>query len=230
VSEPRVSVLIPVYNGARYLGEALASALSQRPGALEVIVVDDGSSDSSAEVARSFDHPVRCISLRNGGIARARNAGLAESSGDFVAFLDADDVWTPGALSALLAPLLADSSVDLVFGHVREFVSEDCDQQQARKLTARPGLLRGFLTGSLLARRTAFESVGGFREDIRSGEFLDWIARSRHLGRREALVDDQVLWRRIHGDNHGLRHADARSDYALVLKSALDRRRAAGSS
>jgi glycosyltransferase involved in cell wall biosynthesis len=227
VSEPRITVLIPVHNGERYLAEAIESALSQRPQPCEVIVIDDGSSDASLEVASRFSPSVRCLSHSNGGVSRARNSGVATSDGNYLAFLDADDVWTPGALGALVARLIGDPELDLVFGRVREFVTSEPQQDRRGGLTARPGLLQGFLPGSMLIRRSAFEAVGGFREDVRSGEFLDWIARSRDLGLREIQIDDHVVWRRIHGGNHGLRRMDARVDYARVLKSALDRRRAA---
>jgi glycosyltransferase involved in cell wall biosynthesis len=227
VSAPRITALIPVHNGERYLAEAIESALSQVPRPFEVIVVDDGSTDASVEVAGRFGHPVRCLSQPNAGISRARNAGLAASDGSLLAFLDADDVWTPNAFGALVARLTADPELDVAFGRVREFLATDREPRPGRGLKARPGLLQGFMPGSALIRRSAFEAVGDFREDIRSGEFLDWIARSRDLGLRELQIDDHVVWRRIHGANHGLRHVEARVDYARVLKSALDRRRAA---
>jgi glycosyltransferase involved in cell wall biosynthesis len=225
MSEPRVSVVIAVHNGERYLEGAIESVLRQRPQPAEVIVVDDGSSDSTLTIARHFDAPVRCLPRVHCGANAARNAGVATSRGNYVALLDADDVWTSRALSCELAAFAADPGVDVVFGHVRQFISPDVDEEQARRLICPPGLEPGYLLGASLIKRAAFERVGPLREDVRNGEFIDWMARARELGLREVLLDDHVLWRRLHGANHGLQHPDTRQDYARVLKSALDRRR-----
>lgn len=225
--EPRVSVVIAVYNDDRYLAEAIESTLEQRPRPHEVIVVDDGSIDASGAVARRFESPVRCISQSHRGIAAARNTGIAATGGDYVALLDADDLWTARTLSALLGIFAADPGLDLAFGHVRHFISPDVDEAEAARLSCRTGLEPGYLASGVLLRRAALAQVGPFREELVSGEFIDWIARAREQGLREALVPDHVLWRRVHSGNHGIRRRDARGDYARVLKSALDRRRAA---
>ncbi len=227
MSGPRVSVVVAVHNCERYLPAAIDSVLAQVPLPHQVVVVDDGSTDASAQVARSYDAPVRALRQPRRGAAAARNVGVAATTGEYLAFLDADDAWTEDALDRLLHALVSNPTLDLVFGHVREFVSDEIDGGKATRFVARHGLLPGYLTGSVLMRRTSFDSVGGFREDVDSGEFLDWIARSRDLGQHETLIGNHVLWRRIHGENHGIRRADARVDYARVLKSALDRRRAA---
>jgi glycosyltransferase involved in cell wall biosynthesis len=225
VSEPRISVVVPVHNCERYLRSALDSVLGQNPPPFEVTVVDDGSTDDSLAVAQRFGAQVRCVAQARRGVGGARNAGLAASSGDYVAFLDADDLWTARALRSLLAPLAADSRLDLAFGHVRHFISRDLDRTTASRLLRRPGLEPGYLAGAMLVRRGAFDRVGGFREDIAIGDFIDWMARARECGLREAIVGEHVLWRRLHGSNHGRRAEEARTDYARVLKAALDRRR-----
>ena len=102
-----VSVVIPVYNAARFLADAIRSVQAQRHPRIEIIVVDDGSTDGSGEVARSFAG-VRCLRQANGGIAAARNAGVHEARGNLLAFLDADDLWTPGKLALQLDVLRAD--------------------------------------------------------------------------------------------------------------------------
>jgi glycosyltransferase involved in cell wall biosynthesis len=226
MSRPRISVVIPVHNGERYLAAAIDSALAQRP--FEVIVADDGSTDSSVGVAQSYGPPVHALPHQpRTGIAATRNRGVAACSGEFVAFLDADDLWTADAVAGPLAAFAADSGLQLVFGHVEQFISPDLDEASAKGLRFLRSLQPGYLAGAVLIRRDALVRVGPFREDLVTGDFLDWMARARDLGLRETLVPEHVLWRRIHGANHGLLRADARSDYARVLKSALDRRRAA---
>lgn len=96
---PTVSVIIPVYNGERFLAEAIRSALDQTLSPAEIIVIDDGSTDASAEVARGFGPPVRVLAQANLGPAAARNLGVAHAAGDLLAFLDADDLWMPEKLA-----------------------------------------------------------------------------------------------------------------------------------
>ena len=102
---PTVSVVIPAYNSASYLAEAVESALGQTFKDLEILVVDDGSTDETQELMRRYGPPVRCLSQENTGVATARNRGIDESRGRYVAFLDADDVWQPDKLEKQLAAL-----------------------------------------------------------------------------------------------------------------------------
>jgi len=224
MSQPRVSVVIPVHNGARYLAAAIDSALGQRP--FEIVVADDGSSDASLELARSYGSPVRALlHTERTGIAATRNRGLAASGGDYIAFLDADDLWTDGAHAGQLAAFEADPGLELVFGHVEQFISPDLDEASASRLRFAGSRQPGYLLGAALIRRDTLTRVGPFREDLVTGDFIDWMTRARDLQVRETLISEHVLWRRIHASNHGRRHAAARGDYARVLKAALDRRR-----
>src|SRR5437667_12630279 len=111
---PLVSVVIPCYNGERYLAEAIESVLAQRYEPLEIIVVDDGSTDRSAEVARHFGDAVQYVCQPHAGAAAARNRGVGLATGDLIAFLDADDVWTEGRLARQVQVLEADPSVGMV--------------------------------------------------------------------------------------------------------------------
>jgi glycosyltransferase involved in cell wall biosynthesis len=225
-SPTAVSVVVPVHNGERYLHAAITSLLEQTDAPSEIIVVDDGSTDASAEVAHRFGAPVRLLRTAHGGIGAARNAGLRATTGGMLGFLDADDLWTPHALSHLRTKLAAAPELDLVFGRVRHFASAELDPAEAARLLVREGLEPAYLAGGGLIRRHALDRIGSFREDLQTGEFVDLMARAREAGLREGLIDQQVLWRRVHLGNHGHSHA-SRVDYAQVLKSALDRRRAA---
>jgi glycosyltransferase involved in cell wall biosynthesis len=213
----RVSVVIPVRDGARYLGEALDSVAAQTVPPHEVIVVDDGSSDDSAAMAAA--HGARVERRPPLGNGPARNRGIEVSSGELIAFLDADDVWLPQKLERQLELLRARPEGDLVFGHVRQFESPELGD---RVEEARPGVL----ITVMLARRTAFDRVGLFDDHLRV-ELMDWLLRSREAGLVELMVDDVVAMRRIHATNLSREHA-TRRDYALAIKSALDRRRAGG--
>ncbi len=227
VTAPRVSVLIPAFNAERYLAEAIESALAQTWAPVELIVVDDGSSDATAEVARGFGDRVRYERQRNAGIGAARNRCLDLARGDQLAFLDADDVWERDKLARQLAALGSGSErPELVFGHVRQFVSPELPPEERARLVCPPDPQPGYLPGAMLASGPAVERVGRFRTDLHVGEFVDWMARARDLGLRELMLDATVLRRRLHDANQSVRHRERVGDFAHVLKASLDRRRA----
>ncbi|MEX1047630.1 MAG: glycosyltransferase family A protein [Actinomycetota bacterium] len=219
MSESGVSVIIPVYNEEAYLAKAISSALEQSRPPDEVVVVDDGSDDRSAEIARRFSPPVRVIQQENGGISAARNRGISASREPFLAFLDADDVWLRGKLASQIAAFEDDPSLDAVFGQVEEFAE---GAGRAREPHPAPG----FLPSCALIRRAIFERVGSFSTRWDVGEWVDWYARAVEGGMRLAALPEVVARRRIHDQNQGLRRAADRGQYTEILKAALDRRRA----
>jgi glycosyltransferase involved in cell wall biosynthesis len=224
--ELRVSVIIPAFNAEAYLAEAIDSVLAQTLPPFEVIVVDDGSTDATAAIARRFAPAVNCFSQPNGGIGAARNSGVRAAHGNALAFLDADDLWLAAKLSLQVGALLADPALDLVFGHAEQFISPHLAGAQGRPGVGGP--MPGYVAGTLLVRREAFLRVGPFATGLKVGEFIDWYARARDIGLKAHLLPDVVLRRRIHDTNTGIRERDSRVEYARVLRAALARRRAAG--
>jgi glycosyltransferase involved in cell wall biosynthesis len=224
---PLVSVMIGVYNAAPYLGEAIESTLSQDYEPIELIVVDDGSTDGSADVALSFPH-VRVVRQQNGGNGAARNRAVEEATGELYAFLDADDRFTAGKLSLQKAALDSDPRLDMVFGHVREFFSPELDEQvraSLRQPAAEP--MPWTAPNLMLIRRESFERVGPFTTSVRVGVTVDWFARAAEAGLRHTILPEVVLERRLHTQNNGLREAASRSQYLEVIRQAMERRRAA---
>ena len=222
-----ISVVIPVRDGERYLGEAIESVLGGTVPAAEVIVVDDGSTDSTAATAERIGDPVRVLRRPAAGIAAATNAGLAEASGDLVAFIDADDVWTPDKLELQLGALEDDPSLDAVFGLAREFYSPDLPASERERIVLRPGDHAARVRGTALLRSEMLDRTGPFDETLAVGEFVDWHDRAAGLGMRSIVLDRLVLHRRLHASNHGRTAAHARGDYVRVARAALLRRRAA---
>ena len=221
--------MIPVYNGERYLAEALDSVMAQDYPDLEVVVIDDGSTDRSGDIARSYasgqPHRLRCHRQENAGLSAAQNAGVRESSGEFIAFLDCDDLWAPGKISRQMSVFDGQPDLDMVFGWVEQFHSPElAPSEEVAALPARE-VMPGYSTGTLLARRRAFERTGPFSPAFRLGEFLDWYARACDAGLKSIMLDDILLRRRIHLDNMGRRERDKRADYLRVFKASLDRRR-----
>lgn len=222
-----VSVVMTVFNNRAYIGAAIESVLSQTGALHELIVIDDGSTDGSADVAQSYGDAVRYVYQPNAGIGPATNRGLALATGEYLAALDSDDLWSPGKTAAQLAVLAADPSCDLVFGHYEEFISPDLPPDKFTLGDRATGPRPGYLVGAMLARREAALRIGFFSETMRLGHFIDWVARARALGLRETLAPELVLRRRIHGNNTTLREKTREQDYVRVLKAHLDRRRAA---
>jgi glycosyltransferase involved in cell wall biosynthesis len=224
---PLVSVMIGVYNGAPYLGEAIESVFAQDYEPIELIVVDDGSTDGSGDVARGIAD-VRVIRQENAGNGAARNRAVEEASGSFYAFLDADDRFTSGKLSLQKAALDADPALDMVFGHVHEFFSPELDEET--RATLRPPASEPMpwtAPNLMLVRREAFERVGLFTTAVRVGVTVDWFARAAEAGLRYAVLPEVVLERRLHTQNNGLRERASRSQYIDVIRQAMERRRAA---
>lgn len=221
---PTVSVIMPAYNAGRYIAEALESVLQQHHPAHEIVVVDDGSSDDTAAVASSVAG-VRCIAISHGGISAARNAGIQVSTGDLLAFLDADDLWEADKLSRQVQILADEPTVDMVFGQVLQFLSPELDEQQRSRLHCVAEPQPGRLASAMLVRAEAFRRVGGFDTTLSVGEFVDWYARATETGLRERMLPGVVLHRRLHGTNTVLQQRNRNSDYLRAVKAAIDRRR-----
>jgi|tagenome__1003787_1003787.scaffolds.fasta_scaffold20980537_6 glycosyltransferase involved in cell wall biosynthesis len=222
-----VGVVIPVRDGERYLAEALDSVLAQTRLPHDVVVVDDGSGDRTVAVAESYAPRVRCVSQPAAGIGAARNRGVAEVRGELLAFLDGDDVWPLERLERQLAAFSAGPAPDLVFGHMEQFVSPDLDSAARAGLVCPERPQPALLANTMLVPRAVWQRVGPFSTEAVRSEFLDWLLRARDLGLREVVLGDTVLRRRLHATNHGRVKQDGAGEYALTLKRALDRRRAA---
>jgi glycosyltransferase involved in cell wall biosynthesis len=221
----RISTIVPAYNYARFLSEALESVLAQHVPDLEVIVVDDASTDETEAVAAGYGDRVRYIRQTSRfGSGAAANRGAAAATGEFLTFVDADDRWAESKLQRQMAAL-EDDSIDAVFGQALEFFSPELsDAERARfRLRRMPAPI----AGTMMVRRSAYLRVGGFAEGVVLGEFMDWYARALDRGVAFRMLDDLFLFRRIHAANLGRRAFSARQDYARVLKQSLDRRRAA---
>lgn len=226
-SERSISVVIAVFDGEAFIGDALRSIEQQTSPALEVCVVDDGSKDGTGDVVRG--HPgVRYLRREtNAGQASALNWGVASTSGELLAFLDADDIWVQDKLELQLRALDTDPELDIVYGMMRERVLAGANPSLAR----RDGAIRpAELPSAMLIRRTAFERVGGFDAQFTLGSVVDFYARACDAGLRHRILPQVLYERRIHGENVGIRRAGQRQDYLAVVKAALDRRRALAAS
>jgi len=206
----RVSVIIPTYNYGHYLSEAVNSVLSQTFPIDEIIVVDDGSTDNTEETVRTFGDKVMYVRKENAGLSAARNTGIEHSTGDLVAFLDADDIWYPEKTEKQVALFEVDEEIGMTYSCVREFESDTgetittwCEGKEgwlADDLLRFEGAAVIAVGSTGLIRRDVFEKVGKFDMELRHSE--DWdlsyrISREFKIGFvREILVDY-----RNHGQN-----------------------------
>jgi glycosyltransferase involved in cell wall biosynthesis len=224
MSGPGVSVLLPVHDGARYLAEAIESVLAQTHPPLELIVVDDGSTDGSGDIARR--HGARCLRQPRGGTAAARNAAVAAARGALLAHMDADDLWEPDKLARQVAALAADPALDAVSGHLVEFHSPDLPEEARRRLRPPRPRMPGHLLQAMLIRREAHARVGAFEPRWTVGQDMSWYMRAVDAGLRLRVLPDLVLRRRLHAGNKGLREAAHMHQRLQIVKAALERRRA----
>jgi glycosyltransferase involved in cell wall biosynthesis len=223
----RISCIIPAWNAARFLAEAVESVQAQTRKVDEIIVVDDGSTDDTAEVAASLPG-VRLIRQKNAGSGAARNAGIIVAKGEYLAFNDADDLWLPDKIALQMAAFEADPTLDLCFAMI-----EHRDVRPAapdlRELTLPKGIVSGRLLMNTLVKASVFDRIGLFATNKKTTLEQLWLLRAREAGLKELLLPELTAIRRIHGGNMTLRlHKEKRQDYKEMLEDTLRRRRAAG--
>jgi len=220
---PLFSAVIPVHNGEKYLSAAIHSALRVPYKLMELIVVDDGSNDSSARIMDSFSGTIRRLFQPNRGPAAARNLGLQVARGEIVGFLDADDLWTPGIVRALEL-LISCPDVDIVQGRVQEITDLDPDESvTCYGYISKP--YRFINIGSAVYRRNVFAEIGGFDESMRFCEDYDWFLRAFDAGIQKARIDDVTLLYRAHSGAMTYGKTVHQIGMARVHKKAIERRR-----
>lgn len=223
--ELRVSVIITAFNEAKYLSEAIDSALGQTYAPFEVVIVDDGSTDETPTVAASFGRAIHYDRQPHKGLSATLNRGVQLAQGDLFAFLDHDDVWVPDKLQKQIAVLQAHPEIDMVFGYSRYFASPDLNAAAARRLIIPDKPQPGYMKSGMLIRRTAFCKAGPFDTSLRLGDFIDWYSRAVDAGLKTHVLPDVLFNRRVHGRNMSLLDRSSQSDYVRIVKAALDRRR-----
>jgi glycosyltransferase involved in cell wall biosynthesis len=225
MTDAPVSVIVAVRDGGRYIGAAIDSILAQTQPPQEVWIVDDGSVDDTASVVSGYGPPVTYVAAERLGRSSALNRGLTEAGCGLVAFLDADDLWEPDKLELQLAALDRDPELDLVFCHAEQFHSPELNEEERGRIRLTRRRLPAIAKTAMLAKRSAFDAVGGFDERSTVTDFVDWYARAQDAGLRSKVLPEVLVSRRLHPANSG-RRAD-QAEYARALAVVLQRRRAA---
>jgi glycosyltransferase involved in cell wall biosynthesis len=221
-----VSIIVPVYNGAEFIGESLESIFAQTYKEYRIVVIDDGSTDNTHEAVAKFGQSVNYQYQPNAGAGAARNRGVELADDEFIAFLDADDCWTPDKLEKQISILQENSELDAVFGQVRQISQNDWENRYDKLADSSPKLFEGYLPGMMLIRRESFLKVGMFSVIYQVGEGIDWYLRAKEADLKMYLLSEVVLWRRIHDTNSGITRRAFVTDYVKILKQSIDRRRA----
>jgi glycosyltransferase involved in cell wall biosynthesis len=227
MSLPLISCIVPVFNGERYLREALDSIFAQTYPRLEVIVVDDGSTDDTATLVAAFADRVHSLRQSNQGPAAARNLGLGAAKGEFIAFLDADDLWHPEKLERQMTRFLARAELDYCVAHAQNFwipeLSEEHDKFRDHRIAKE---LPAYVTGSLLVRRELLTRIGFFDPSLGHGDSMEWFLRAAEHGAVGELMSDVLLYRRLHHTNRVRQLAAAsRNEFLRIIKASIDHRR-----
>lgn len=216
-----ISVIIACRNGVNYLKEAINSVKKQNMNT-EIIVVDDGSTDNTAEYAKECGATV--YSIPHSGLSSARNVGLKNMKGNYVLFLDHDDVMREEALKKLYDELQTHPEVQYVQAKVKDFISPELSEADKKTLAPRSEPYGGLLTGAFLFRKSVIEKIGGFKEDLVTGQGVDFLLRADQAGIQTLKLDFIATNRRFHNNNMGRTlQKQEKKDYAAILRAKLKR-------
>ena len=210
MSDELVSVVIPVFNGAPFVAKAVASVRSQGHGAVEILVVDDGSTDGTQEVLKRLEHSdgIRWFQRSHGGPARSRNYGIAAAQGQFIALLDCDDIWLPGKLAAQLAVMRARPDVGLVHTDFEVRFEDGTLEERVSARSSREPMVQAFAGGhvalpsTLLIRKSVLDQIGSLDPELYGSEDSDLTIRLFRVTRFECI--DEVLVHKLQR-GHGYR-------------------------
>lgn len=226
MSTPLVSCIVPVYNGERYLAETLTSIVAQTYSPIEIIVVDDGSTDGTEGVVGQFGPAVRLVRQENAGTPTARNTGILQSQGDFIGFLDADDLWHPEKITHQMSRFASQPELQLCFTYIQNYWSPETPAHQ-RNLDER--LLKplpGYVCPTMLYRRELLDTVGLFNAALQHASEPDWILKAASLSVRIELLPEVLVRRRLHPTSRSAtKSRNVHDEYLHLLKACLDHKR-----
>ncbi len=224
MAEPLVSVIVPVFAGERFLGDALDTVAAQTYPRVETIVVDDGSPDRSAEIAAARGG-VRVLREPHRGVAAARNAGLSAARGELIAFLDQDDEWQPHKLALQAATLAERPELSIVLSRMHMTLVPGTPRpdwfEPAWLTSAKPG----FVPSTWLVRREAFEQVGAFDTSYAIACDSDWLTRAKDRGLASEMLADVLVHWRVHGGNGSYDQETMRREMLRMLRGTAARQR-----
>ncbi|MBL1211076.1 glycosyltransferase family A protein [Geminocystis sp. GBBB08] len=219
-----ISVIIPVYNGERFLAEAIKSIMKQNYQPLEIIVIDDGSTDKTVNVASRFKDITKYIYQENSGVSRARNTGIKMAKGDLITFLDADDLFPSNSLEKYVDFMKKNIDVDIVQGYTQDqWLYKIEDDRLLFESKRKPHI--SFNVGSAIWKKSVFEKIGLFNESMSYGEDVDLWVKVNENSMKKVIIERITLFYRRYKSY--INYETARKNMSLmkVMKQYLDRSR-----
>lgn len=218
-----ISVIIPVYNGQKYLSEAIQNVKNQDYKPLEIIVIDDGSTDKTVEIAAKFKDTIHYVYQENSSPAAARNCGIRMAKGDVIAFLDVDDLWSDDKLKLQASYLAANPSVEIVQGLIQQMKLSElaANNQPIFEPAHKPYSYINL--GSAIYRKSVFDKIGFFDETLSYAEDVDWFIRAWENGIYKVVLEQVSLFYRKHKDNMTVGKNLVELGFVRIFKKHLDR-------
>lgn len=196
-----ISVIIPVFNGGNFIAEAIDSVLNQTTTVDEIIVIDDGSTDNTAQLLRSYSNKIKYIFQNNLGVSAARNNGVRLARSKYIAFLDHDDIYLPNKVADALSIFTANPKADIVLGKWEYLFSDPIFEEIHRKKVGTTNSTSGVLVGSYVFKKTVFEKIGYFDEKLKFAEDVDLMMRINNSNLQIIHSEQLYLKYRSHNTN-----------------------------
>jgi glycosyltransferase involved in cell wall biosynthesis len=215
---PSISIVIPARNASLYIKEAIESVRKQNYDNLDIIVVDDGSTDDSGHIASELGCKV--ITIQPQGAIKARNIGLKNAKGDFILFHDADDLLVENALKILSNEFVNDPQLQVALAMRKDFVSPDLTDEERQTIVLKQEAYLGAIAGCALIKREVFDITGNFDESLQmAGDAMAWQMKLQETNIKTKEINEVTVLRRLHANNMGRLNKQAEhKDYAAILR------------
>jgi len=213
---PKVSVVIPTYNNSSFLADALSSIVKQSYKHFEIIVIDDGSTDGTFDRYHIENNDYQILSIPHSGAGYARNQGILRSTGEYLAFLDADDIWPEDKLHRQIESMLT-RHIDLSFTYIDAFLDDEISHLKLKENNLMPGIC----ASTMLVKKNVFLDIGLFDEKYKIGEFIEWFIRAKKKITTFDVYSEIIVKRRLHKNNTSKRSNNRHHDYLKILNNHI---------
>ena len=218
---PLVTSIIPAFNREKYIAEAIESVLNQTYRNIEIIVIDDGSTDNTPRILSSYNGKIKYFLQPNSGASAARNSGISKASGDFISFLDSDDLWEKNKISLQMECFENNPGIDICLCNTKIFSEKKITDFDQKYIIATP-----YHLCSILIKKDVLKRVGYFKTNLKSGEDTDFFLRIKEMGIPLKILQDKLVYIRIHANNltKDFKIRDKEAVFSGI-KNALNKRR-----
>lgn len=221
---PLISVIIPAHNGSAYIGEAIKSILYQDYPNFEIIVIDNGSIDSTAEIVKTF-HPVIYFSTPDADTAKARNLGISHAKGEYVAFLDQDDIWLPHKLTKQMQFLQQHKNYKGVVCFQKMQLAKNCEKPHWLKAIFLDTPQPAYLPSALMVEKIFIQTTGQFDTRFSLASDVAWFFKMRDANIQIGMIDEVLIERKIHQANASNKIQALYKEYFSIIRESIHKKR-----